>query len=65
MTAKERKYVIVMSVGFPSVILCYVNRLKLCRALPEASNFMYLWASIIYHHVALLPKNLTVVFMLQ
>ena len=57
MTAKERKYVTVMSVGFPGVILWHVICPKLCRALPEASHFNCLWPGIINHHLALLPQE--------
>ena len=55
MTAKEREYVTVMSVGFPGVILWHVVCPKLCRALPEASHLARLWPGIINHHLALLP----------
>ena len=57
MTAKERKYVTVMSVGFPGVILWHVICPKLCRALPEASHFTCLWPHIINQHLALLPQE--------
>ena len=57
MTAKERKYVTVMSVGFPGVILWHVVCPKLCRALPEASHLTLLWPGIINHHLALLPQE--------
>ena len=57
MTAKERKYVTVMSVGFPGVILWHVICPKLCRALPEASHLTCLWPGIINHHLALLPQE--------
>ena len=64
MTAKVRKDVTVLSVGFPGVILWHVTCPKLCRALPEASHFTCLWPGIINQHLALMPqKNLTVVLL--
>ena len=57
MTAKERKYVTVMSVGFPGIILGHVVYPKLCRALPEALYLTRLWPGIINHHLALLPQE--------
>ena len=48
-----------MSVGFPGVILEHVVCPKLCRAL----HLTRLRPGIINHHLALLPKNLTVVLL--
>ena len=57
MTAKERKYMIVMSVGFLGVILWHFICPKLCRALPEASHLTCVWTGIINHHLALLSQE--------
>ena len=57
MTAEERKYVTVMSVGSPGVILWHVVGPKLCHALPEASHLTCLWPGIINHHLVLLPQE--------
>ena len=47
MTAKEREYVAVMSVGSPGGVLGHVVCPKLCCALPEASHLTRLWPGII------------------
>ena len=57
MTAEERKYVTVMSVGFLGLILWHVICPKLCRALPEASHLTCLWPGITNHHLALLSQE--------
>ena len=54
MTANERKYVTVMSVGFPGVILWHIVCPKLCRAVPEASSHLTrLWPGVINYNLAL------------
>ena len=57
MTAKERKYVAVTSVGLPGVVLWHVACPKLCCALPEASHLTRLWPGIINRHLALLSQE--------
>ena len=55
--ARERKYVAVMSVGLPGVVLWHVSCPKLCCALPEASHVARLWPGIINRHLTLLSQE--------
>ena len=57
MNAKERKYVTLMYVGSPGVILWHVVCPKLCRALPEALHLTCLWPGIINYHLVLLLQE--------